>query len=308
MSDFASTPATTARTWGEFLPTPARLRIVIIAALLTFVYWNTIRYSMVEKWIVDGDWSHGWLIPAFSLYFLASRRDQLFAARVQPNWWGGLILVLSLAVYFLAPFVFNSAYPPALSMVGALFGVTLLLCGWAVMRIAWFPILFLVLAVPIPDSVYVRLTMPQQIFASKAAATIMPWFAPGLYTEAQAVVIDYMIPGKPPGRLNVEEACSGMRMMMAFVTLGVAMAYLGERPWWQRLIMIASCVPIAVLCNTIRVTTTGLLFVHDKPEWGKGTPHQLLGIAMLAIALGLYALVGYVLSHLFIEEPAADAA
>jgi exosortase len=107
----------------------------------------------------------------------------------------------------------------------------------------------------------------------------------------------------------VEEACSGMRLMMAFVTLGVAMAYLGDRPVWQRLVMVASCVPIAVACNAIRVTVTGLLHVYGRGELARGTPHQLLGFVMLAIALGLFSALGYVLSRLFIEESdGADAA
>jgi exosortase len=160
------------------------------------------------------------------------------------------------------------------------------------------------------------MTFPLRRWASSAAAATLPVLIPGLYTEAQAVVIDYIMPGRPPGTLNVEEACSGMRLMMAFVTLGVAMAYLGDRPLWQRIVMIACCVPIAVVCNTLRVTATGVIFIlGDKPtpwlDWlgvshlgdlAKGTPHQALGILMLGVAFGLYALIGYVLKHLFIEE------
>ncbi|MGB2987212.1 MAG: exosortase/archaeosortase family protein, partial [Phycisphaerae bacterium] len=118
-----------------------------------------------------------------------------------------------------------------------------------------------------------------------------------------AVVIDYVMPGMPPDSLKVEEACSGMRSLMAFVTLGVAMAYLGERPTWQRIVMILTCLPIAVLCNTIRVTVTGLLIVTGHPELARGTAHQMLGILMFGIALGLFALVGTVVDHLFVEEP-----
>jgi exosortase len=211
---------------------------------------------------------------------------------------------------------FRMAYPQALSLVGAVFGLTLLFGGWSVMRVAWFPIAFLVLAVPFPDRYYVELSMPLRRWASTAAAALMPLLADGLHTEAQAVVIDYIAPGRPPGTLNVEEACSGMRLLMAFVTLGVAMAYLGERPWWQRAIMIAFCIPIALVCNTIRVTMTGLLYVYGdvSPAWlqtcgiasvrdlAQGTPHQMLGLLMLLIALGCYAVIGYVLSHLLVED------
>jgi exosortase len=174
------------------------------------------------------------------------------------------------------------------------------------MRVAWFPILFLLLAVPLPQSLYVDLTFPLRKFATAASAAIMPVFVSGLYTEAQAVVIDYILPNGTRGQLNVEEACSGMRLLMAFVTLGVAMAYLGDRPNWQRLVMVAGCVPIAIFCNTIRVTTTGLFFVYGHEDLAKGTPHQLLGLAMLAIALASFGLLGYLLNHLFVEETAAD--
>jgi exosortase/archaeosortase family protein len=85
------------------------------------------------------------------------------------------------------------------------------------------------------------------------------------------------------------------------VTLGLAMAYLGQRPLWQRVIMVLSCIPIALFCNAIRVTTTGCIHVFEYKSLASGTPHELLGLAMLPIALGLFALVGYVLRNLFVE-------
>jgi len=287
--------------WGELIQVPARIRIVVVAGLLLVVYWSSIRYHLVARWIHDGNWSHGWLIPAFSLYLLNAKRDELARCRPKPSYVGAAILTLSLTMYFVAAWRLRMTYPQALSIVGAIFGVTLLLGGWSVIRVVWFPILFLVLAVPLPDRLYVSLTMPLRQLASSAAALLMPLFVSGLHTDAQAVVIDYMMPDRPPGTLNVEEACSGMRLMMAFVTLGVAMAYLGQRPLWQRVVMILFCLPIALLCNTVRVTITGLLIVLEMREWATGPPHQFLGIVMLLVALALFSLVGYVLSHLFVE-------
>ena len=268
-----------------------------------FIYWEPIRYGLIRRWLHDGNWSHGFLIPVFSFYFLASRREQLLGVRPRPYWPGAVILALSLALYFVSAWVWTMAYPQAVSIVGAVFGLTLLFGGWPVMRVAWFPILFLLLAVPLPARLYAELTLPLRMFASSAAAAVMPLFAPGLYAEAQAVVIDWSMPGGARGSLNIEDACSGMRLMMAFVSLGVAMAYLGERAAWQRIIMVLSCVPIAVFCNTIRVTATGLFYIYGCENLARGTPHQVLGILMLAIALGLYALIGYLLSHLFVDEP-----
>lgn len=286
---------------GLMRPTTC-VQIGILALLMLAVYWGTIRSQMVGRWLHDANWSHGWLIPVFSLYFLFTQRERLARCQPKPNYLGAVILALSLAMYFISGWMLRMSYPQAVSIVGAIFGVTLLMGGWSIIRVAWFPIGFLVLGIPLPEALYVQLTFPLREFASTVAATVMPWFAKGLYTEAQAVVIDYVMPGRPPGQLNIEEACSGMRLMMAFVTLGVAMAYLRDRPAWQRIVMVLSCIPIAVLCNSIRVTTTGLLYVYGRQQLASGTAHQLLGILMLLIALGLYALIGYILNHLFIEE------
>lgn len=298
-------PASTSESvpWTRIVSPGGWVRIAVVTLLLAVAYRHAISSTLVARWLSDGDWSHGWLIPLFSLYFLGTRREQLARAHVQPNYLGAVVLAASLAGFFAFGWVFRMAYPQAVTIVGAIFGLTLLLGGWGVIRVAWFPIAFLLLAVPLPQRLYVAMTMPMRQIASSAAAAVMPLFAPGLHTEAQAVVIDYVMPGMPPGTLNIEEACAGMRLTMAFVTLGVAMAYLGERPAWQRLVMVVSCLPIAVLCNAIRVTTTGLLYVQGHQELARGTPHQLLGIVMLAIALGSFSLLGFVLNRLFIDAP-----
>lgn len=288
------------------ISTLAWVRAGIVAALIVLAYQGPIRHYLVARWMADGNWSHGWLIPAFSLYFLAGQREALGRCRPAPNYWGAVILAGSLTVYFWSAWWARMAYPQTLSLLGTIFGATLLMGGGPVVRIAWFPILFLVFAIPLPQAVYVELTRPLRELASWVAAAVMPLFVTGLHTEAQAVVIDYIRPGAPPGQLNVEEACSGMRLMMAFVTLGAAMAYLGDRPLWQRGVMLAACLPIAVFCNAIRVTVTGLLTILGFPEYAQGTPHQLLGIAMLVVALGCYSLVGYVLGHLYVENEASS--
>lgn len=294
------------RTPGEWISPAMMVRMAVVVIFIAFVYWGPIRHLLVGRWLRDSNWSHGWLIPVFSLYFLWMKRDTLVQCQPCGSKIGAGVLVVSLGMYFFSAWRLRMGYPQALSIVGSIFGVTLLMGGWNVMRIAWFPILFLMLAVPLPDRLYVELTFPMRKIASTAAAALMPLFSTGLHTQAQAVVIDYIIPGKPPGTLNVEEACSGMRLMMAFVTLGVAMAYLGDRPVWHRVIMILGCLPIAVFCNTIRVTTTGLFWIHGYTDVAQGTAHQLLGIAMLGIALGLYSLIGYILNHLFVEEPEGE--
>jgi exosortase len=283
------------------LPPVSAARMAIISALLVFIYWEPIRYTLVARWISDGNWSHGWLIPIFSVYFLYTRRDQVVRAVPNPTLWGVPILLGSLFAFFFYAWWRRFAYPQAITIVPTIIGLVLLMGGWNVFKVVWFPILFLALAVPLPHRTYFELTTPMRILASQASAAILPWLIPGLHTEAQAVVIDYMVPGRPAGQLNVEEACSGMRLLMAFVTLGIAIAYLGDRPIWQRLVLVVACLPIALFCNIVRVTVTGYLSISGHQDLAQGTAHQLLGLAMLVLALGLFSLLGYVLNHLFVE-------
>lgn len=299
-----SSDMTAPRSWSEVLGVATCVRVAVLVALMFAVYWGTVRHTLISRWSADATWSHCWLIPVFSLYFLATRREALLRACVRPSYLGAVILGVSLSAYFFFSWQLPMAYPRGLTIVGAIFGLTLLMGGWGVMRIAWFPILFLLFAIPLPDRLYVSLTMPLREFASTAAAMLMPLFAADLQTEAQAVVIDYVRPGMPPGTLNVEEACSGMRSLMIVVAIGVAMTYLEERPPWQRAILVLSCAPVAILCNVIRVTTTGLLYIYGHDELARGVPHLVLGLVMFAIALGLFMIIGTLLDRLFVEEPA----
>ncbi|MFQ5413036.1 MAG: exosortase/archaeosortase family protein [Phycisphaerae bacterium] len=295
--------------WAALLPPVARVRVAVVAMLLLFVYGGAIRTDLVGRWITDSTWSHGWFIPLFSVYFLWTRRDDLLASRPAANYLGVVVLVLSLALFFVGQW-HRMAYPQDVSLLGAIGGVVLLFGGWRVVRVAWLPIVFLMFAIPLPRVYYVSLTLPLQKLASHIAAAIMPLFAPGLTTSTHGVVIDYDWRGAAD-HLNVAEACSGMRSLMMLTALGVAVAYMDRsRPTWQRVIMIVCCIPIAVLCNMIRVTVTGLMCVYGHQELARGTPHMVLGVATFLIAWGLFELLGFTLARLFVDDdgPAAAAA
>jgi len=92
---------------------------------------------------------------------------------------------------------------------------------------------------------------------------------------------------------------------MAFLALGVAMAYLHYRPIWQRLVLLATTIPIAILCNIVRVTVTGFIYVLIDAKYTKGIYHDTLGLLMLPLAFGLYGLLAWFMTVLFVEESVA---
>ncbi len=278
------------------------IKIAIIGAAFWWVFHAELT-RVVGRWMSDPSWSHGFLIPLFSLYFLNQHREDLLGMAPRPNYLG--LLSLSVAIAF---YLFNVvspsgyAYFRALSIVAALGSICLLLGGWRLLRFAGLPVLYLLFAIPLPQRYYVAITMPMRELAATVAAALLN-LTRSVETSVTGVIIDIVYLGEPlEPSLNVAEACSGMRLLMAFLALGVAMAYLHERPFWQRSVLLLSAVPIAICCNVIRVTVTGFIYVFIHPQYTHGLYHDLLGIAMLPLAFGLHGALAWFMASLFIEE------
>jgi len=313
------------RAWSQLGPHTC-LKILLVAGLLGALFRTEIG-EMVHLWLTDPSWSHGFLIPLFSLYFvnqkrreilgleyvrdpllelLAGRRPQrLLSNQTRANYFGLLLLLMILAFY-----VFNVvspagyAYLRPISMIAAAGAVVLFLGGWRLIRYTWLPIAFFVFAIPLPRRYYFGLTMPMRQLAASVSTALMN-LIPELKATASGAVIDVVYRGQRlEPSLDVEDACSGMRLLMAFLALGVAMAYLHERPLWQRIILLISTVPIAIFCNIVRVTVTGFLYVLVGQQYAQGIYHDLLGLAMLPLAFGLYGLLAWFMASLFIDEEA----
>jgi len=309
--------------WGE-LGVRGFAKIILLGGLLGFLFRGEIG-SLVHLWVTDPNWSHGFLIPLFSLYFVQQKKREILSLEYTPdplrelvrgrrpeplqpgqtraNYLGLFLLLLVLAFY-----VFNVvspagyAYLRPVSMIVAVGAVVLFLGGWRLVRYTWLPIAFLLFAIPLPRRYYVGLTLPMRHLSAVVATTILN-LIPNLEATTSGAVIEIVYHGRRlEPALNVAEACSGMRLLMAFLALGVAMAYLHDRPRWQRTVLLLSTVPIAILCNIVRVTVTGLLYVLVDPTYTQGVYHDLLGLAMLPLAFGLYGVLAWFMANLFVDE------
>ena len=277
------------------------VKMAIIGGLLFWLF-NGEVWGIVRTWFTDPSWSHGILIPIFSLYFLNQTKNEILNASFKPSYLGLVALVLVILVYvfnIIGPATFG--YLSQLSVIGALGAVVLFLGGWRLLKNTWLPVAYLIFAVPLPDILLKPATIPMRRWAASGATAVLN-LVPQLEATTSGVIIDIIYKNHhlEPG-LDVAEACSGMRLLMSFFALGVAMAYLHYRPVWQRLVLLASTIPIAILCNIIRVMITSFIYVLLNPEYAQGIYHDLLGIAMLPLAFGLYGILAWFMSNLFIE-------
>ncbi|MHC4104571.1 MAG: exosortase/archaeosortase family protein [Planctomycetota bacterium] len=277
------------------------IRILIIGGVFCFLFRNEIA-GIVNRWLTDSSWSHGFLIPLFSLYFVNQKSQEILNLRSRPNYLGLVFLICGILFYPFNIVHLQYGYLRPIDMIATLGAIVLFLGGWKLVKHTWLPIVFLVFAVPLPDRYYRELTIPMRQWAATVAGGLLD-LVPELEATAGGVVIDVFYKGKPlEPALDVAEACSGMRLLMAFLALGVAMAYLHYRPLWQRIVLLVSTVPIAIFCNIVRVTVTGFIYVLIHPKYAQGIYHDMLGMAMLPLAFGLYGVLSWFMSSLFIDE------
>lgn len=293
-----------AQPWRISFDRAAQVKGLLIALAFAGVFYNVLL-DLGYVWLHESDWSHGPVIPLFSAYLVYLNWDAIRASPIRHTWVGFVLVLSSLAVYQWSLWGAESGglafgYVRPLSMLICLVGIIITMCGLPVMRYAWLPWLYLFFAVPLPKRMYFALTDPLRRMAATVATSVLA-LVPGLDIERVGSTIRYFYAGKG-GMLDVADACSGMRSTITLCALGVAVTFLSPRPWWQRLLMVASCIPIATFCNFIRVTITSILHIFVDPQYARGTYHSLLGLLMLLVAFGIFSGLGWVLNQLVVEE------
>lgn len=289
--------------WPEIVSTSGWIRIGILAGLVVAAYFGEIRRLMVY-WTDKPDWTHGWLIVPIGLYILHINRGRLARVPIRPSLLGVPVMLLAGAMY-LGGVAMQIGYPRPFSLLVLLAGMVLLTGGWQLLRICWFAIFLLLFAIPLPEVQYFYMTLPLRWLVTLLSTGFLN-LLPDVHATAEGTVVNYICGGRT-GQLNVEEACSGMRLMMAFLAMGAIMAYLmREKPVWHRLTLLGLCVPIAIFCNFIRVTITSVLHVYDYKSLAMGGAHTALGLGMMVVALSLFGVANWALSSVVTEgeEPA----
>lgn len=275
------------------------IKIAVIGGLLVALnFWHL---YLLPRALSNPNWSHGYIIPLFSLFLIWSRRDELAAARKRACIWAVPMILLALLGQVIGFYALNRHYWFCrMCMVAMLFFLVLYLTGPDVIRVLWLPILYLALAIPLSRTAYEGLSVPLQNIAAKGSAGILAVFNIDIKVVASGLTI--VSDEGYKHKVVVAEQCSGMRSLLAYVALGVAWAYLENRPVWQRIVLVASIIPVAIFCNVVRVAITCLAYYYDQPQLGEKFMHTATGMLMLVPALALFILLGWILKRLFVDE------
>jgi len=274
---------------------PNRAVAIGLVALPIAVLYLDDWAALLPRWWSDPNYTHGFFVPLFALYFVWEKWGKLVSEPAKPSLLGLPFLLLGIAVKLWTLF-YDSPFVSCTSMILVISGAVLLAAGRRVFRLAAVPILFLLLMMPLPTPVYNQVALPLRQFAAIVSTTVLQGLGIPVLREGNVLIL-------PERTLEVAEACSGMRFLTGFIALGVAFAYLCRRPLWERIVLLASSVPVAVLANAVRVTAISLLAHWGYNSFVDGPPHAATALALFAFSALILWLEYYVLSHLFIEEP-----
>lgn len=288
-------------------------RALAISFALIFAY-ATVLVKLGNDWWVDENYSHGLLIPFVIGYILWLQRDKLAAEKSQPAMlWGGLAIAAALFALW-AGVAGAELYTQRLSLLLILAGTVVYFFGLRLLKWVLVPLVLLFLAIPIPSIVFNKIAFPLQLFASRCAVWSMSML--GIPVLRQGNVIELKpLNSIETRKLEVVEACSGIRSLMTLLTLAVVFAYFthprsdnpqpprGPFSWlrsygfWRAAILVGSAVPIAILTNAGRVSGTGILSHYYGTRVADGFFHSFSGWAVYIVAFLLLFAVGRILDR-----------
>jgi len=271
---------------------PRRAAIIAAggASAAVAVVFAPIVYYMVRHWGQSQDYSHGFLIAPLSAYFIWERRKKLARTPIAPSWYGVIPLALGALALAIGRLGVEQM-SMRVAFVLTLIGMQVLLLGIPMSRVLAFPLCFLFLMVPLPQSLVNVVAFPLQLIAADLAVNTLHLFGLPVLREGNILNL-------PGNRLFVHEACSGLRSLMALGTLGILFAYFFRKSWFERILLIASTIPIAILVNAFRVALTAVLTLKFGSEWAEGTIHTTEGFFTFAMAFALLMLEATLVSLL----------
>jgi exosortase len=233
--------------------------------------------NMVHHWSVVEDYQHGFIIVPLALWFAYERRWDLEDATIKGSWLGLIPMFIGLTSLTIGR-LGTELMTMRAAFVFTLIGLVLLLLGREIFKILGFPLFFLFLMVPLPQSLVNTIAFPLQLIAAKAAVWSLQELSIPALVEGNIIHLAHT-------ELFVADACSGLRSLMALVTLGVVFAHFFKPGViWVQCLLVATTIPIAIFVNSFRVALTGYLAHKFGHEFATGAIHDFQGVFTFGLA------------------------
>jgi exosortase D (VPLPA-CTERM-specific) len=268
------------------------LYCVVALCIAFFVFSDGLSYMLLD-WQRE-EFSHGYMIPMVSLYFLLQKLPELANAKVTHQFWGVIVVIAGLLCYFLGEL--SAIY--AIIQYGfiiVLFGIAISLFGIKGTGIIGVPLAYLFFMIPLPNFLYFNLSSQLQLISSAIGVFILRLFDISVYLEGNVIDLGSY-------KLQVVDACSGLRYLFPLMSFGFVVAYIYHTVFWKKALIFLSTIPITILMNSFRITVIGI----TVDNWGIGAAegflHDFQGWVIFMACLGLLALEVLIIHRLSVGK------
>jgi exosortase len=255
--------------------------------LLLIAYFPVLRH-LVRQCYNDPDMGHAFFVPVVAVFIIWQRREELAALKTDPDW-RGLLLVAWGGIQLFVATLGTELFSQRLALMFTLVGLVWTLGGLRLLKALSFPLFLLLFMIPIPQVIYNNLTFKLQLQASHLAEDALTLLSVPVLRVGNVLEL-------PNQKLQVVEACSGIRSLLSLTFLSLVYGYFFDKRTWVRVVLFLSTIPIAIIANGSRVTFTGLI-TEVKAEWAEGFFHEAQGWVIFMLGLGMLILFHQLLNR-----------
>jgi exosortase D (VPLPA-CTERM-specific) len=262
--------------------------IGVTAAIMVFIYYGGLE-RLVFRWNDSEEYGYGYLIPVLTVFFIWLRKNEIEKLPFKGSLLGVLAVMAGIFTFVLGEL--STLYIIIqYSFLLTLYGLVLSYTGWKAFRIMLVPLLFLVFMIPLPIFLYQGLSAQLQLVSSELGVGFIRLLGISVYLEGNVIDLGSY-------KLQVVEACSGLRYLFPLAALSFVAAYIFKAPFWRRAIIFLSSVPITIVMNSFRIVVIGILVDKWGPGQAEGFLHYFEGWVIFMACMAILIFEMWVLSR-----------
>ena len=261
----------------------------LILILFAACYHTTLIWMYGRFMGADSYYSHGFIIPFISGFFVWQKRDILKKEKVEISWWGLLFVFIAILTHILGTVIYVFSVS-GFSIFFLIIGITLFIYGKNILKIIFFPLMFFLFMFPVPSAMINSISFPLKIIVTQSSVYIIRMLGITIFQEGFNISI-------PAGNLLVGNPCSGLRSIITFFALGSVLAYITPIDNIKKYYLILFVIPIALICNMVRV----IILILISQFWGLAAAapesfwHNASGIFVFIIGMILLFYTGKII-------------
>jgi len=249
-----------------------------LGVMAVVIFYDGLK-RMVEIWSVKEEYGYGYLIPFITIFLIWQKAEPLVRKEFRGAWTGTAVTLFGIAFYFLgelSALYIIVQYAFVIVIAGLFFSFL----GWQAFKLVWAPLLLLIFMIPLPNFLYQGLSAQLQLISSELGVMVIRLMGISVFLEGNVIDLGSF-------KLQVVEACSGLRYLFPLATLAFLASYLYKGELWKKAVIFLSSVPITVLMNSFRIGMIGVLVEYGGISMAQGFLHYFEGWVIFMVCLAI---------------------